>query len=79
MIEWSIYEDLEIVHLDGYFKSVKGQFKLEELANGQTKLQGTTWYRHDIWPSFYWKLWSDYILHKIHFRVLKHIKKEAEG
>ncbi len=79
MIEWSIYEDLEIVHLDGYFKSEKGQFKLEELGNGQTKLLGTTWYRHDIWPSFYWKLWSDYILHKIHLRVLEHIKGEAEG
>ena len=78
MIEWSIYDDLEIVHLDGYFKSVKGQFKLEELSNGKTRLQGTTWYRHDIWPSFYWRLWSDYILHKIHLRVLRHIKQEAE-
>jgi hypothetical protein len=78
MVEWSIYNDLEIVHLDGYFKSVKGQFKLEELTNGRTRLQGTTWYRHDIWPSVYWKLWSDYILHKIHLRVLRHIKQEAE-
>jgi hypothetical protein len=78
MIEWSIYQDLEIVHLDGYFKSVKGQFKLEELPGGQTKLQGITWYHHEIWPSFYWKLWSDYILHKIHFRVLAHIKEKAE-
>jgi uncharacterized membrane protein YhaH (DUF805 family) len=78
MIEWSIYQDLEIVHLEGYFKSEKGQFKLNELSNGQTQLLGTTWYHHDIWPSFYWRLWSDYILHRIHIRVLNHIKKEAE-
>lgn len=79
MVEWSIYADLDIAHLDGYFKSVKGQFKLEELPNGQTRLIGTTWYHHDVWPSLYWKLWSDYILHKIHTRVLTHIKKKVEA
>ena len=78
MIEWSIYQDLEIAHLDGYFRSTKGQFKLEQLPNGQTVLQGTTWYQHEIWPAIYWKLWSDFILHKIHLRVLTHIKKMAE-
>jgi uncharacterized membrane protein YhaH (DUF805 family) len=78
MMEWSVYQDLEIAHLDGYFKSEKGQFKLESLPNGQTRLEGTTWYHHDIWPSGYWKLWSDYILHKIHWRVLDHIKRKAE-
>lgn len=78
LIEWSIYSDLRIAHLDGYFKSVKGQFKLEELSGGRTKLTGTTWYYHSIWPSTYWRLWSDHILHKIHFRVLSHIKSEAE-
>jgi uncharacterized membrane protein YhaH (DUF805 family) len=78
MMEWSVYQNLEIAHLDGYFKSEKGQFKLESLPNGQTRLEGTTWYHHDIWPSGYWKLWSDYILHKIHWRVLDHIKKKAE-
>jgi uncharacterized membrane protein YhaH (DUF805 family) len=78
MIEWSIYNNLEIPHLDGYFKSEKGQFRLEELPNGQTLLEGTTWYHHDIWPSSYWRLWSDYILHTIHWRVLTHIKQEAE-
>jgi uncharacterized membrane protein YhaH (DUF805 family) len=79
LVEWSIYEDLKIEHLDGYFRSVKGQFKLEALPNGQTRLIGTTWYYHDIWPSLYWKGWSDFILHKIHLRVLTHIKAKAES
>ena len=79
MIETSPYGDLHVPHLDGYFKSYRGQFKLEQLQTGETKLLGTTWYSHDIWPGFYWRLWSDFILHKIHFRVLNHIKKEAEA
>jgi uncharacterized membrane protein YhaH (DUF805 family) len=79
MVEWSIYRDLKIPHIDGYFRSEKGQFRLEELASGQTKLTGTTWYHHNVWPSNYWKLWSDYILHRIHTRVLVHIKNQAEN
>jgi len=78
MVEWSVYTDLEIAHLDGYFLSEKGQFKLEELPTGRTRLLGTTWYHHDVWPTMYWRLWSDYILHQIHKRVLTHIKKKAE-
>jgi len=27
----------------------------------------------------YWHLWSDYILHRIHLRVLEHIRTQAEG
>lgn len=50
----------------------------KEPVQGQTKLTGTTVYHHDVWPSIYWKLWSDYILHKIHTRVLTHIKEKAE-
>lgn len=78
MVEWSLYENLNIGHLHGYFSSEKGQFLLEELPNGKTRLVGTTWYRHNIWPTMYWSLWSNYILHQIHYRVLHHIKAEAE-
>ena len=78
LVEWSFYNDLQLPHLENYFVSEKGQFKLTTLANGQTVLEGTTWYRHRIWPRVYWRLWSDYILHAIHLRVLNHIKHEAE-
>ena len=56
-----------------------GQFQLMELPGGRTRLEGTTWYRNAIWPSAYWRVWSDYIIHRIHMRVLEHIKTEAEG
>ncbi|MCA1761846.1 MAG: DUF805 domain-containing protein [Flavobacteriales bacterium] len=78
MVEWSFGDQLDATHLDGYFQSHKGEFKLTTLPNGRTLLTGTTWYTNDIWPVGYWKLWTDFILHRIHLRVLNHIKNEAE-
>lgn len=70
--------DIDAPHLHDYFVSKQGQFKLTELPNGQTRLEGTTWYTHDISPVFYWRWWSDYIVHSIHDRVLEHIKEVSE-
>ncbi len=78
MIEWSFGDAIEAAHLDGYFRSQKGSFELTSLPDGGTLLKGTTWYTNDIWPVGYWKLWTDFILHKIHMRVLNHIKTQAE-
>lgn len=71
--------DIDAPHLHDYFVSKQGQFKLTTLPNGNTLLEGTTWYYHNIRPTFYWQLWSDHIIHKIHQRVLTHIKKNAES
>lgn len=70
--------DIDAPHLHDYFVSKRGQFKLTALPNGKTLLEGTTWYYHDIKPAFYWQLWSNYIIHKIHLRVLTHIKENSE-
>ncbi|MES2454925.1 MAG: SRPBCC family protein [Bacteroidota bacterium] len=70
--------DVDAPHLHDYFVSKRGQFKLIKLANGHTKLEGTTWYYHNIKPAFYWRIWSNYIIHKIHRRVLEHIKANSE-
>ena len=70
--------DIDAPHLHDYFVSRQGQFKLTELPGGKTRLEGTTWYYHDIAPAFYWRLWSEWIIHSIHMRVLKHIKNNAE-
>ncbi|MBL4625801.1 MAG: hypothetical protein JKY42_11785 [Flavobacteriales bacterium] len=78
MTEMTPYGVIDAPHIDGYFQSQKGQFLLKELPNGNTLLEGTTWYKHNIWPASYWKLWYDYIFHKIHYRVLKHIKNCSE-
>ncbi len=77
MKEISLY-DIHPNHLHGYWVSKQGQFKLTALPNGHTLLEGTTWYVNKINPGFYWTLWSDNIVHKIHNRVLEHIKTQAE-
>jgi hypothetical protein len=77
MKEISFY-DIHPNHLHGYWVSKQGQFKLTALPNGHTLLEGTTWYVNKIKPVFYWTLWSDNIVHKIHNRVLEHIKAQAE-
>jgi uncharacterized membrane protein YhaH (DUF805 family) len=78
MHEWSPYH-IHPAHLDHYLCSHKGQFHLEELPDGRTRLIGTTWYSNRMWPAPYWNLWSDYIIHRIHGRVLTHIQELSEG
>jgi hypothetical protein len=78
MEEWTPYANVHPPHLDGYLVSERGQFLLTPLANGRTRLEGTTWYRHHLWPARYWQYWSDFIIHRIHQRVLLHIKQQAE-
>jgi hypothetical protein len=76
--ELSLY-DIHPNHLHGYWVSKEGQFKLTQLPNGNTLLEGTTWYSNRIKPDIYWTLWSDHIVHAIHLRVLKHIKEQSEN
>ena len=78
MSELSPYRHIHPPHLDGTFRSLRGEFRLFELADGGTRLEGSTWYQLDIGPRVYWKLWTDWILHRIHDRVLNHVKQLAE-
>ncbi len=78
MQEWTPYRYIHPPHLDGFLASEHGQFFLTRSADGGTRLEGTTWYRHNMWPAAYWQVWSDFIIHTIHLRVLKHIKAVSE-
>ncbi len=77
MREWTPYSDVHPAHLDHYFQATGGQFLLTRLPDGRTRLEGTTWYRNKMWPAAYWRLWSDWIVHRIHLRVLQHIRRLA--
>lgn len=79
MHELTPYGHIDPPHLDHYLVSEGGQFLLTPLDGGRTRLEGTTWYRNKMWPSDYWQLWSDWIIHRIHLRVLEHVKGESEG
>ena len=78
MHEWSPYP-IHPPHLDNYLHSRQGEFRLETLPDGRTRLIGTTWYSNRMWPAAYWGLWSDAIIHRIHERVLMHVKSLAES
>ncbi|MCL4233367.1 MAG: SRPBCC family protein, partial [Deltaproteobacteria bacterium] len=78
MDEWSWKEHVEAPHLDDFLVSERGRFLLEPIEGG-TRLTGTTWYRHNIWPEAYWRPWSDAVIHAIHRRVLGHIRNLARA
>ncbi|PYV04269.1 MAG: hypothetical protein DMG26_07885 [Acidobacteria bacterium] len=78
MHERSPYGHIQPKHLHGYLVSERGQFRLTKLANGHTLLEGATWYQHGLWPAEYWKWWSDAIIHRIHLRVLNHVRMLSE-
>ena len=78
MEELSPYPHLKTTHLDGYLQSHEGELRLTAMPERRTLLEGTTWYTDRIWPSNYWRLWSDLIIHHIHLRVLNHIKNLSE-
>jgi len=79
MKETSWYPDLRPAHLDDYLVSKGGEFRLEPLPGGRTRLTGTTWYSHSIRPSWYWRPLSDAVIHRIHARVLAHVKALSEA
>ena len=79
MREWSPYGEIVTKHLHGYFISREGQFQLTRLPNNHTLVEGTSWYQHGLMPAEYWRWWSDAIIHRIHARVLTHIKALAEA
>ncbi|HSF42308.1 MAG TPA: hypothetical protein VLT87_21070 [Thermoanaerobaculia bacterium] len=78
MHELSPWGDIHPPHIDGFMVSRRGQFLLTELPGGRTHLEGTTWYSHGLYPASYWRLWSDWIIHRIHLRVLRHVARVSE-
>jgi hypothetical protein len=78
MEEWSPYRHLHPPHLDASLRSVRGEFRMVSLADGRTRLEGSTWYTLALAPEPYFRLWSDALVHRIHLRVLEHVRRLAE-
>jgi uncharacterized membrane protein YhaH (DUF805 family) len=76
--ELSLYASVSPPHLHGYLRSRRGEFRLIALSGGRTRLEGSTWYEIEMAPRGYWQIWSDFLIHRIHDRVLEHIKSEVE-
>ncbi len=77
MREWSPF-NIHPPHLTNFLLSHGGQFHLIELPGGRTRIEGTTWYENRMWPQVYWRWWSDFLIHRIHARVLTHIQQVSE-
>jgi hypothetical protein len=76
--ELSPYRHVHPPHLEGYLESTHGEFVLQELPGNRTRVIGRTWYHFEMYPQQYWTLWSDLIIHRIHERVLNHVRQHAE-
>jgi hypothetical protein len=79
LAEWSPYQHVYAPHLVGGLETERGEFRLIPLAADRTRLEGSTWYRNNLFPQLYWNLWSDALIHRIHRRVLDHVKRRSEG
>jgi uncharacterized membrane protein YhaH (DUF805 family) len=79
MKEWSPFRAVHPPHLDQSLRSKRGEFRLIPLEGGRTRLEGSTWYELSMYPEIYWKIWSDGMIHSIHTRVLKHVKRLSEA
>ena len=79
MKEWSFWGEIDTPHLHGFMISERGQFQLTQQSDGAVLLEGTTWYHQNLWPNAYWGAVSDNIIHRIHMRVLNHIKATVES
>lgn len=78
MTELSPYHHVHAPHLEGYMVSRRGEFRLTALPGGRTRLDGSTFYTLSIYPEAYWVVWGETLLHRIHGRVLSHVKDLSE-
>ncbi len=79
MREWTWIKGVRPPHLDGYLKVSRGEFLLRARSDGGTRLIGRTYYRVNIMPRAYFRWWSDYMIHRIHMRVLEQVRRHAES
>ena len=75
--ELSPYRQVYAPHVDGFFKARRGEFRLIRLADGRTRLEGSTWYTLEMYPQAYWRPFAALLLTRIHTRVLEQVERES--
>lgn len=78
MEETNPFFHIHPAHVEGYFTVTHGRFLLVPLPDGRTRVEGTSWFRHDLWPQFYWAPLTRGVVKDVHERVLEHIKQLSE-
>ncbi len=69
MTELNPFGEVKAAHLNDWCEAVRGEFRLRELPGGRTLIEGQSWYRHRYAPGFYWSLWTDSIVSRVHHLV----------
>lgn len=72
------FGEVHAAHEHGYFTVHDGEFQLESLPNGRTRVTGTSRYAYRLYPELYWGLWCDHLVDQIHRSVIEEIKRQAE-
>lgn len=78
MEETNPFFHIKPAHVEGYFTVTHGRFLLVPLPGGRTRVEGTSWFKHDLWPQFYWAPLTRRVVKDVHDRVLEHIKELSE-
>ena len=72
-------DDVDPPHLHrDFYDSPGGEFALAPVGNGFTTLTRRTWYRHRIYPAWYWNFWCELAISRIHRTVLDQVRVAAE-
>jgi hypothetical protein len=72
------FGEVDAPHLHGFYTNTQGEFALQRLGPGKTLVTRRTWYRHNLYPSGYWRLWCDFAASRVHRYVLGELKARAE-
>ncbi len=79
MRESNPFYDIHPRHETGTFVVHWGEFRLEALPGGRTRLTGTSSYSYNIYPAWYWGLYTDTVAEQIHMRMMNEIKRRVEA
>jgi len=78
MKELNPFAEVDAPHLHGFYRNVRGEFVIEPVSRGVSRLTRRTWYAHDLYPSAYWRIWCDMGASNIQRFVLDEVKRAAE-
>ena len=78
MKELNPFYEIHPRHESGCFKVDWGEFRLEPLSGGRTWFTGTSTYSYNIYPGWYWSLYTDTVAEQIHVRMMGEIKRRVE-
>ncbi|HEX3110224.1 MAG TPA: hypothetical protein VHU41_14110, partial [Thermoanaerobaculia bacterium] len=71
--------DVDPPHLHrDFYDSPAGEFALSPIGNRFTTLTRRTWFRHRLYPAWYWNFWCELAISRIHRTVLEQVRDAAE-